>query len=259
MLEELIQKASVAVAEKTAAQEMFSQVSPGPTAEKLEMGLIEAKKLGLDSHAQHYRDQLFELDRLRRIEAMSQLGWPKITAMEAAKLLFPNHNNLELIGTNQEKRYLSFVKHLPFEDYNPWHLEHTKVSRSDGAVPCKYYGPTNLSGGSTSASKVRIRRNLGRSKWSGDVVTEEIGTISAPDYLINFIPPEILARMNALVETKLVNTFLAAGYTDAFDFTPAPRVHRSIDPIIMAVVDDGFGIANPLRADTQMFFVGRYI
>ncbi len=83
------------------------------------------------------------------------------------------------------------------------------------------------------------------------------GYISSPSCLNQPIPAELLARMETLARTGLINCFLAAGYEKAFTFETPVRV-LPIDPIILAVIDNGFGMVSPMNPNTHMYFVGKY-
>jgi len=87
--------------------------------------------------------------------------------------------------------------------------------------------------------------------------TKTMGYLSSPSCLNQPIPAELLARMETLARTGLINCFLAAGFEKAFTFKTPERV-QPIDPIILAVIDNGFGVVSPVNPNTHMYFVGKY-
>lgn len=210
--------------------------------EDLEMAKQSANFLGIDRCESHYSIQ----ERKKKLESY---GYQLMTIDDISKELFGEICSIQ----NCRDCYFPAAK----EGHH-----FTTTRNGYRQVFTKYFTPISTDRG--YCDKVILSKKFtktfatpGMFKSRTETKTEVVGFISSPNYLISPIPPAILGRMESLAKTGLINCFLAAGPTEVFNFENEvePQV---IDPIILAVIDNSFGVCSPLNPETYMYFVGKY-
>lgn len=257
-----------------------------------DMGLQSAQKLGLDNNIEYYEIQ----KRKKKLESYGykEMSIEDISR-ELFKHVLPTTNVKEKLTLRtggfswQTAEYgrKNGTKNIPLTLFREPKLPHESVghvrhpSSSYAYMPIMRYSKDMTDAQKEYFERERQARMETLRKYEEDKKMELIrytgycdkisylykpdifssrqtmGYLSSPSCLNQPIPAELLARMETLARTGLVNCFLAAGFEKAFTFETPVRV-IPIDPIILAVIDNGFGMVSPMNPNTHMYFVGKY-